>query len=1000
MVTEGQRQTRLQQDWARRMGHVTISLLGTVQILRDGRPVSNQVYAKVVGLLAYLSVEADRPHTRAFLAGLFWPEQSDERARHSLRQALSTLRRVLDDQAVAGSYLLAVRDSVQFNRDASYDLDVHQLLELIAACARHNHRLLESCPACMTRLQQAIDLHRGEFLNGFTIGDSPDFEEWVHVWRERLRHHVIKALRATAQYHEIQEALAAACDALLRLLELDPWDEATHRKVMELQWRQGNRSEALAQYQTCRRLLEDELGVEPDEETVALFEAITSSATRPELTTPRVAAQPNAPRIPNPPNHLVGRERELEEIADLLSQQDCRLLTLLGPGGIGKTRLAIEVALNRARQAPGSVCFVALAEVADATGIVQAIAGALGLRLSNKADPALQLLEWLRDRSLFLVLDNVEHLIDDMALVARIIASAENVTILSTSRERLQLQGEWVFELNGLGFPASMDTDSFEAYGSVELLGQRLRQVRPRTPLRHEERPAVMRICQLVEGMPLALELAAGWAQTLSLEAIEGELSRNLDFLSSPLRDMPNRHRSMRAVFNQTWHMLTGDEQAAYRSLSVFQDGFRLAAAEAVTGLTATQLATLVSKSLVNQQTGGRYRLHSLLRQFVVEMEQPDDADMVWLRDRHAAYYLAPLAEREDTLTQPEQQAALAEIEEDLKNILAAWERAVTQGNTALIEKAVHALWLFFVMRGQMREGAAVFGEALATVNREDRTYLRASLLARYGGFLSGLGRYDDGIESLLQGLAIFRELDAPSDLGLTLNMLAAAWQMKGNHAESERCLEESLVQFRCANNEWGIAHSLNDLGLNRHLAGDNDNARVFCARSRVMFRRIGDRRGNAFAAYNLGMITSAEKDHIRARRLFRESLVLGQESGDQWGIAASFVQLGRESYHLADRDEARSDFLRALRIAWNSSVSPVVLDALAGISMLYLDEGDFARADEILTAVAAHPALTGQSRILIAELWGRPVSDLSGTESHDRWAVQAVNDLVRTLLA
>jgi predicted ATPase/DNA-binding SARP family transcriptional activator len=961
--------------------------------------VSNQVYAKVIGLLAYLSVEADRPHTRAFLAGLFWPEQSDERARHSLRQALSTLRRVLDDQAAPGSYLLAERDNIQFNRDASHDLDVLHLLDLIAACDHHNHRQLESCPACVARLQQAIALHRGVFLNGFTIGDSPDFEEWVHIWRERLRHHVVRALRAIAQYHEIQEAPGAACDALLRLLELDPWDEATHRKVMELQWRQGKRSEALTQYRTCRRLLEEELGVEPEEETTALYDAITSAESRTERAPPRVAARPATSRLPNPPNHLVGRARELEEITDLLSQQDCRLLTLLGPGGIGKTRLAIEVAWNQVRHAPGSVCFVALADVADAPGIVQAITGALGLRLSNKADAGLQLLDWLRDRSLFLVLDNVEHLIDHMDLVARIIASAPDIDILTTSRERLQLQGEWVFEVDGLGFPASMDTDSFEAYGSVELLGERLRQVRPRTRLRHEERPVVLRICQLVEGMPLALELAAGWAQTLSLEEIEGELSRNLDFLSSPLRDLPNRHKSMRTVFNQTWHMLTGDERAAYRSLSVFQDGFRLAAAETVTGLTAAQLAMLVSKSLLNQQPGGRFRFHRLLRQFVVEMEQPDDAEMVRLRDQHAAYYLAPLAEREDALTQREQQAALAEIEEDLKNILAAWERALTQGKSALIEKAAHALWLYFVMRGQMREGAAVFGDALATVNLVDRTYLRATLLARYGGFLSGLGRYDEGIASLMQGLAIFREMDAPSELGLTLNMLAAAWQMKGSHAESKQCLEESLVQFQCANDDWGIAHSLNDLGLNRHLVGDNANARLLCAKSRGMFREIGDRRGNAFAAYNLGMITSAEADHVRARRLFRESLALGQESGDQWGIAASLVQLGRESYHLADRDEARSNFLRAMRIAWNSSVSPVVLDALAGLSLLHIDEGNTALADDILAAVAAHPALTGQSRHMIAELWGHPVSDLAGTDSHDRWAVQAVNDLVRAML-
>src|SRR5690606_34209269 len=236
-------------------------------------------------------------------------------------------------------------------------------------------------------------------------------------------------------------------------------------------------------------------------------------------------------------------------------------------GGSGKTRLAIQVATDHERQFPGSACFVSLATVTDAVGIVPAIAGELGITLIGNKDPERQLLDWVRDRSLFLVLDNVEHLVGDLRIVSRMLSSSPGLIVLATSRERLNLHDEWVFEVGGLSVPIGSDTDSFEGYGAVELLRERLRQVRTRQPLQREERPAVVRIGQMVEGMPLALELAAAWAQSLTLDQIVTEIRKNLDFLSTSMRDVPDRHRSIRAVFNQSWSMLGAEEQSAYRRL-------------------------------------------------------------------------------------------------------------------------------------------------------------------------------------------------------------------------------------------------------------------------------------------------------------------------------------------------------------------------------------------------------------------------------------------------
>ncbi|MBA2470004.1 MAG: AAA family ATPase [Chloroflexia bacterium] len=533
------------------MTHLTISLLGTVQVLRNGQPVSGQAHAKVLGLLAYLAVEMDRPHARTSLALLFWPDQTGDKARHSLRQALSTLRRILQDQVAAEPLLYVTRETVQFRGDAGAVVDVWQLLALFDACDRHAHPRLETCPACAPRLEAVVALYRGDFLEGFSVDDSTGFEDWTQVWRQRLRQRVIDASFAVAAWRLHQGALDGVEHTLSRLLEFDPWNERAHRTLMEVLWKRGQRGAAIAQYERCRAALMEELGVEPDAETAVLLQAIRSGDASGLAELEQTPAPRPVFRLPVAPGRLVGRERELEEIADLLAHRDCRLLTLTGPGGSGKTRLAIEIASSQASHGHG-VCFVALAAVREPAGIVPAIAAELGLTLLGGADPERQLVDWLRDRSMFLVLDNAEQVVEGMPVVARLLLSAPTVTVLVTSRERLNLRGEWVYDVAGLGVPVSDVTDSFEGYGSVELLGERLRQIRPRTPMRHEERPVVIRICQLVEGMPLAIELAAAWAQSLTLDQIEAELRRNLDFLSTSLRDVPDRHRSMRAVFNQT----------------------------------------------------------------------------------------------------------------------------------------------------------------------------------------------------------------------------------------------------------------------------------------------------------------------------------------------------------------------------------------------------------------------------------------------------------------
>lgn len=993
------------------MARLEISLLGPVHVTHNGQPFPERTYAKVLALLAYVSVESDRPHPRATVATLLWPEQTDDRARHSLRQAISTLRRVVGDRSADEPVLLITRDTIAFNHKSDYLIDIGTFDRLARECDQHGHQRVERCPPCIQRIERAVALYRGAFLNGFSVGDSVDFDDWIQVWQQRLQSQLMQMLATIASWYEGHGDYGQASLAIRRQLEFEPWREDAYRQLMSLLWRGGERSAALAQYERCRKALEAELGVEPEDETIALYERIRASAVDPSHATTGPMNAGYTARVPVPPTKLVGRQRELEEIADLLAHRDCRLLTLTGPGGSGKTRLAIQSAAGQIREYDGNVCFVSLAPVRQPDGIVPAIAAALDLNLHGTEHAELQLFDWMRERSMLLVLDNAEHLVDGMHLVSRMLAAAPGVTLLITSRERLNLSGEWVYEVRGLDVPRGDATDSFEGYGAVELLGDRLRQVRSGRPLRHEERPEIVQICQLVDGLPLALELAAAWAPTLTLDQIAGEIRRNLDFLSTSMRDMPDRHRSMRAVFQQTWDMMTEDEQAAYRRLSAFRDGFLLPAAEEVAGTSARDLATLIGKSLLTQQGRGRYRLHELLRQYGEEMLRQDAADFRDVHVRHCRYYLRLLSEQDKMLIGRDQQATMNLIEADIGNIRSAWTWGVERHMVEETGDASHALWLFYVVRGWMREGAHAFGAQVEALEQDVAAEQRRSLpvrfalatsLVRCGGFQSGLGHYDRGITMLDRGITMLRGLEAQQELGVALNMLAAALRMKGAYLDARTSLEESLVRFRNVDNRWGVAFSLNDLGMIAHVLGHNTEAYRSCAESRTMFRQIGDKRGHAFAAYNLGLIATRAGDYDRANRLHHESLTLRQQCDDRWGVAASLVQLGVVARLVGSRQESRALLVKALGIAWNSSVAPVVLEALVELSALSIEDGEVARARDILVAITAHPAVHGGVQGRVVELMNSAEFLGPATASSDRdnrWAIEVVDDFARSLV-
>jgi DNA-binding SARP family transcriptional activator len=466
-----------------------IFTLGKLQIRRNGLTLADFPTRKVEALLVYLACTG-RSHPREQLAELLWDDRTQSQSLTNLRATLSRL-----NEQVA-PFLLINRKDVSIHPQAEVWVDSVEL-----SAALHSNKRPQSISAT-TRLERAITLYKGDFLAGFYINESQGFEDWQLAERERLRVGVMEALSQLANFHLEQGRFDAGRIHATRLLELDPLREDAHRQMMMLLASGGQRSAALAHYDTCRRILAGEFGLEPEVATTTLYHQIRSGAfvppTAPLKTTVNVPAQPTP---------FIGREAELAQLEGYLDDSSCRLLTLIGPGGVGKTRLAYQAATSKAGDVASGVYAVPLSDVASSRYLVSTLAKCLTLQFYGGADQKAQLLDYLREKRLLLVMDNCEHVLDGIELLVEILATAPGVKILATSRERLNLQGEWLFPVQGLPFPQNENEPGAETYSAMQLFVQSARHGDPGFHL--DDVTNVACICKLVEGLPLAIELGA-----------------------------------------------------------------------------------------------------------------------------------------------------------------------------------------------------------------------------------------------------------------------------------------------------------------------------------------------------------------------------------------------------------------------------------------------------------------------------------------------------------
>lgn len=986
------------------MAPLTLGVFGAFTVTRSNGSSAKFESDKTRALLAYLAVEADRPHRRDALIGLLWPEESEAAARQNLRQALYSLRQAIGDATARPPYLHITRDDIQFNTASKFKLDLADFNAHLSATQSHAHARLDGCGICAPRLQQAVELYRGKFLQEFFLQDSAEFEAWAVARREELHQRALDALANLGSYYEQKGDWHAARLAAARALELDPWREQAHRQLMRVYAREGQLGAAMAQYETCRRVLAEELGVEPSSETRELSEQIKAGSwAQPAASKPSVEPLRGTSTV-QLPTHLtpfIGRERELQDLGKLIADPNCRLLTLVGPGGMGKTRLAIQAAANQRHAFSQGIGFVPLVAVESVEGVVPAIAEALGFSFHGATSPRDQLVNHLRDKQMLLVLDGIEQLLEAAGLFVEILERTMGITLLLTSREPLNVQGEWVFPVEGLQIPENDRAEEIEASAAVALFVQRAQRAQVGFALSRPDLPSIARLCRLVDGTPLALELAATWVRTLSIGEIAAEIERELNFLSAPVRDLPERHRSMRVVFDRSWEMLAPEEQRVLSELSAFHGCFQRQAGIQVANASLATLSALVAKSLLRRTDTGHYDLHELVRQYAASRLSDDLAKV---SERHSRYYLDWLGRNAVGMRNHSQKETVTELVAEIDNLLAAWNWAVAHGDLTRVREASTTLWYLFELRTWLSEGETLFrnaaekiqarvaqaklGEAELTTLHAMRAH-SAYFSFRLGKSAAAYAALQPSVDYLLASVDPLMRMQALWYLGIV------SWEL-GKFAEAKASFQASLEQARAGDEHWWVTFVTEFSGIVAHATGEYEQARcqltealmgarelgdpmvtshvlIFLSQtlralgqngdagnylheSLALAREIGYRHGIGRALDGLGQLAQAA-DPKEARELYAASCNVFREMGDLGILSVVLCHQGYNLIALGEVTEAQRSFGEVMRLTHEGGYIPFALDALLGLAMIETKRSDDVRALEFATYVGQHPA-------------------------------------------
>ncbi len=892
------------------MARFKLSLLGSFQVALQEKSITNFESDRVRALLAYVAVESDQPHRRDKLAGLLWPDWDQRSALTNLRNALANLRKVIGDREIAEPVLRVDRETIQFNAASDGWVDVHAFKTFTAP-----EQTIES-------LEQGVELYRGFFLDGFGLKDSASFETWVQSVREQMQRQCLNALERVREQAEARGDVERARQAAWKQTDIAPWDEEAHRHLMRLLASSGQRSAALAQYETCRAMLQKELSVEPSPETIALYEKIRDGEMAPHKTIPQPIITPPTARPSTLPVWLtpfVERREIVGEILERLNDPGCRLLTLVGPGGSGKTRLAVQAATKLAASFSHGVYFVSLASLQSPENIVPAITRALGLEFHEQEESLAQIVRVLRKKNVLLILDNLEHLLanpesereNGVEIVMHLLESNPGIKILVTSRAGLNMEGEYILTIPGMQFPEQPPNNLSDAleFGAVQLFIQDARRVHPGFDPSDDDLAHIIQICRLVQGMPLGILLAAAWMRMLSPAEIATQLAAHkLDFLQVDWQNLPERQRSMRVVFDYSWRLLSEREREISMALAVCRGGFTFDAAQHIAATQDSPLAlhdlmNLINSSLLQRSETGRYEMHELLRQYAEEKLRATPKEQI-VCARHAAYYTAALSQWVIELEGAHQPDALAELDVENDNVRAAWSWAVKHDRMERLADGMKGIGAFWDWRARYKEGEKSFRimaekfAANANVQSSEQIKMWASALAWQARFNQRMGRIElarDGAHASLALLdqATLVDQDVRWEKALASEVIGEMELHFGNCQDGKAPLMMSLALYRELDDRRSVANCLRSLGRLAERMGNYVQAVELHQESVEICRAIGAKRDSVDALLDLFVDLRCLGRDEESDRVLHESQTIAQEFGDQATISAVRYRMG-----------------------------------------------------------------------------------------------------------
>lgn len=931
-----------------------IRLLGTPQILFNTQPVTTISWTKSQALLFYVALSKE-PKSRLALAGLLWPDKGDDEARTTLRQALRTITKALPDLFDSGNDNLALSRSVDVRIDVrDFETDAQRGLA-----------------GDLAALRRAADSYAGEFLSGFFVEDAAEFQDWVLVRREQLHTLALQVLHQLSVHCIQRREVGPGLLYTQRLLMLEPWREETHQQLMRLLAWDGQFSAALAQYDRCEALLEKELDVPPAPETENLRHRIERI---------RRTRRSNLNPKPAP---LIGRSEDIAMISQWLQSGE-RLVSIVGAGGMGKTRLALAVAHQLTRVFLEGVFWVDLADATTTDELIARLCTALQLPLISKLTPHQQLLDFLQEKEILLVFDNFEQMLEEgepieaspLDLLQQVLESSPGLSLLVTSRIQLDLRHERIFQLAPLRFPSQIDHPGNRELPSLQLFAQVAQRVWHEFELATELRP-VAEICQLVEGVPLAVELAAALVQSQSCTTIAAALAQSFETLRVRWRDLPARQRSLRATFDYSFSLLPVAAQQLLTKLAVFHDGFTYVAAQAITGATPELLAILSAHSLVRRNSDDRYALHEMVRQFARSRLAEVASEELSAVRQHSRWFLTEIGQRHAALQEGDVEQGLRWFMSEMGNWHAAWRWMAEAGDLEELTTALPAMSAYFLQRGPFEQALQLLSPAIERLQRDaslsqQQPALLIHLLLCHAELQCKLGHSEPLAHVLAQATTLAQQLDDPSWEAQAWHLRSMFLAMQGDYEQAAFAAEKSAQLAQRVSDQRQLAKAYHALGEINRRRGNHPAAAPLFEQALHIFQAEEDRINILDCKHQLGLTWMDSNQLPPARRMFQECLALAKQMGERTLETSSLLNLGIIHDFSGEYDRSRALFEEAQQLAEEIGSHEYIHAALTNAGLAAQLVGNFDKAREhyqrVLYALRATPGHY-QEGLLLANL-------------------------------